>query len=60
MTVLSKNHQGKEQEEERCGCDGGKIKWKLSEVNTGTVSQGQYELIGEFKIAADKIASIRG
>ena len=30
MTVFSKNHQGKEQKEQRFGEDGGKIEKKLS------------------------------
>ena len=34
MTVSSKNHQGKKQEE---GRNGGKIEWKLPEVNTRIV-----------------------
>ena len=33
MPVLSKSHQGKEQEEGTCTGDGGKNEWKLSEVN---------------------------
>ena len=40
MTVLSKSHQRKEQEERRSGCDRGKIEMKLSEVNARTVSRG--------------------
>ena len=40
--------------------DGGKIKWKLPEVNTRAVSRGQNKLIGEFKMAADDVISIRG
>ena len=32
----------------------------LSEVNTRTVSRGQNELIGEFKMAAGNVISIRG
>ena len=40
------------------GGDGGKIKWKLSEVNTRAVLRGENEVIG-FKILADVI-SIRG
>ena len=41
-------------ETERRGKEGdrGKIKWKLSEVNTRTVSRGQNEFIGKFKMAA--------
>ena len=48
---------------ERChqgGCeigrgDGGKIEWKLSEVNTRTVPRGQNELTGEFNMAAGDV-----
>ena len=43
----------------RRGGDGGKIKWKLSEVNTRTVSRGQNELIGKFKMAVGNVISIR-
>ena len=42
------------------GGDGGKIKWKLSEVNTRAVSREQNELIGKFKMAAGDVISIRG
>ena len=38
----------------------GKIKWKLSEVYTRAVSRRQNELIGEFKMAAGDVISIRG
>ena len=34
--------------------------WKLSEVNTRTVSRGQNELIDEFKMAAGDVISIGG
>jgi hypothetical protein len=34
VTVSSKSHQGKEQEE---GRSGGNIEWKISEVNIGAV-----------------------
>ena len=60
MTALSNSYQGNEQEEGRSGGDEGKIERKLSEVNTRTVSRGQNELIGEFKIAAGGVISIRG
>ena len=33
------------------GGDGGKIKWKSSEVNTRALSRGQNELIGKLKMA---------
>jgi hypothetical protein len=39
---------------------GGKIKWRLSEVNTRTVSRGQDKLIGKFKMVAGDVISIRG
>ena len=42
MTVLSKSHQWKEQEEGRIR---GKIEWKLSEVNTRAVSRGHNGLM---------------
>ena len=57
VKVLSKSYQGKEQEE---GRSGGKIQWKLSEVNTKPVPRLQNELIDEFKMAADDVISIRG
>ena len=38
----------------------GKIKWKLSEVNTRALSRGQNELIGKLKLAAGDVISIRG
>ena len=34
MTISSKSHQGKEQEEGRSAGDGGKIEKKISEDNT--------------------------
>jgi hypothetical protein len=40
------------------GGDRGKIKWKLSEVNTRAVSRGQNKLIGKFKMAAGDVISI--
>ena len=46
ITVLSKSHQGKEQEE---GRNGGKVERKLSELKTGTKSRGENKLIGEFR-----------
>ena len=51
---------GARQEEGRDGGDGGEIEWKLSEVNTRAVSRGQKELIGEFKMTARDVISIRG
>ena len=38
----------------------GKIKWKLSEVDTRAVSRGQNELIGEFTMVTGDVISIRG
>ena len=38
----------------------GKIKLKLSEVNTRAVPRGQNELIGKFKMATGNVISIRG
>ena len=40
------------------GRDGGKIEWKLSEVDTRAMSRGQNELIGEFKMAVSDVLSI--
>ena len=37
----------------------GKIKWKLSEIDTRDVSRGQNELIGKFKMAVGDVISIR-
>ena len=39
------------------GGDGGKIKWKLSDVNTRAVFRGQDKLIGKFKMAAGDVIS---
>ena len=50
MTLSSKSHQGKEQEEGRNAENREKIKQKLSEVNTKPVSRGQNALIDEFKV----------
>ena len=44
---------------EGCGV-GGKIKWRLFEVNTRAVSRGLDKLIGKFKMAAGDVISIRG
>ena len=55
MTVPSKSHQGKEQEEGTSGGDGEKIQWKLCEVNIRTVSRGQNGLIGKLMAAGDEI-----
>ena len=48
------------QEERRSGEDGGKIELKLSEDNTRAVSRGDDKLIGEFKMVAGDVVSIRG
>ena len=45
-------------QDKKSGGDGGKIKLKLSEVNTRAGSRGQNELIGEFEIMADDVISI--
>ena len=58
ITISTKSHQEMEQEEARSGSDGGKIEFKLSEVNTRTMSWGQNELIREFKMAAGDLISI--
>ena len=42
------------------GADGGKIKYKLSEVNTRAVSRGQNKLIGKFKMVVGDVISIWG
>ena len=42
------------------GEDAGKIEWKSSEVNNRAVPRGQNELIGELKMAAGDMISIRG
>ena len=39
---------------------GGKMKWKLSEVNARAMSRGHNKLIGEFKMAACDVISVRG
>jgi hypothetical protein len=44
----------------RSGGDGGKIDWKLSEVNTTAVSRGQDESIRKFKMVVGDVISIRG
>ena len=51
---------GAKQEEVKSGRDGGKIEWKLSEVNTRAVSREQNKLIGEFKMVGSDVISIRG
>ena len=61
MRVYEKCHQGVVIQEWGKGVgDGGKLKWKLSEVNTRTVSRGQDKLIGKFKLATGDVISIRG
>ena len=42
------------------GGNGGRIKWKLSKVNTRAVSIGQNELIRKFKMAVGDVITIRG
>ena len=58
MRVFEKCHQGVAKQEG--GRSGGKIKWKLSEVNSGAVSRAQDELIAKFKMATSDVISIRG
>ena len=47
------------QVEGRSGWEGGIFKWKLCEVNSRTVFRGQNELIGEFKMAAADVISMK-
>ena len=56
----SATREGARQEKGRSGGDGGKIEWTSSEVNTRAESRGQNKLIGEFKMAAGNVISIRG
>ena len=42
------------------GGDGGKIKWRLSEVNSSAVSTRQNELKGKFKMAVSDVIRIMG
>jgi hypothetical protein len=51
---------GARQEEGRSGGDGGKIEWKLFEVNTRAVPRGQNELVSKFKMAVCNVISVRG
>ena len=51
---------GARQGEGGSGGDEGKTEWTSSEVKTRTVSRGQNELIGEFKMAAGDVISIMG
>ena len=56
-----KSHQmGAGQEQGKSEGDGGKIQWKLPEVNRRAVSRGHNELIDEFKITAGDVVSIKG
>ena len=48
---ISAIRMGVTQKEGRSGGDERKIEWRLSEVNTSSVSREQNELIGEFKIS---------
>ena len=59
MRVSEKYHQRDARQEGGRG-DGGKFKWKLSEINTRALSRGQNELIGKLKMAAGDVISIRG
>ena len=38
--------------------DGGKIRWRLSEVNARAVSRGQDELVGKFKMVVGDVILI--
>ena len=58
MSVYERCHQGVLRQE--AGNGGGIIKWRLSEVNTRTVSRGQDKLVGKFKMAAGDVISMRG
>ena len=60
MTVFEGPPEGCKHGSEGWMGDGGKIKWKLSEVNTRAVSRGQNELIGKFKMVVGDVISIRG
>jgi len=51
------NNRYQEQEE---GRSGGKIEWKLSDVNTRAVSRKQNELVGKSKMVAGDVINIRG
>ena len=53
--VFERCHQGIAR-----GMDGGKFKRKLSEVITSTMSRGQNELVGKFKMVAGDVISIKG
>ena len=41
------------------GEDGGRIRWKLSEVDSRPISRRQNKLIGNFKVAAGDVINIR-
>ena len=48
------------QEAEKGGGVGGKIKWRLSEVNARAGSRGHDKLVGKFKMAVGDVIIIRG
>jgi hypothetical protein len=50
---------GARHDKRRSRGNGGKIEWKLSEVNVRAVSRGQNELIDKFKMAAGGMICIR-
>jgi hypothetical protein len=52
------NHQGSIRKKEKVEGVEGNIEWKLSEVNTGAMSRGQNEVVGEFMIAVGYVISI--
>ena len=47
---ISATRMGARHDKRRSRGNGGKIEWKLSEVNVRAVSRGQNELIGKFKM----------
>ena len=59
MTVFSKSHQGKEQEEGMSKGGSEKTERELSMNNTSTLSRLKNELIGEFKITVGDVISVR-
>ena len=51
---------GSRQEGGRSGGNGGKIEWKSFEINNRVMPREQNKLIGELKMAAVDVVSIRG
>ena len=58
MSIYERCHQGVARQE--AGKVGGKIKWRLSEVNARAVSREQDELVGKFKKAAGDVLVLGG